>query len=191
MIGPGNQFRTRDCSALAVFLSDLQVSDRIDRIQELERKEGSSHPDYVATLPLRTGFSLGEGHAAVLLKQLTMEVASRIQEKPMPDIEPVLAWSYKNTAMLVQTFLLASSSHGIATAAMEGIDPRRAKEILCVPDRYAIPMVVAAGYPYDLSESDKPMSPRLKMDEFVFRETFGRPLDAGRIQSIEEDTQSA
>lgn len=176
MLGPGNQFRTRQCAALAVFLSDLQASQRIQRIYQLERAAGVRHPNFLALFPISTAFFLGEGHAATLLKQVTTNFVSR-QTAPMPEIEPIQAWSYKNTALAVQTFVLAATSHNLQTSIMEGLDPRRVKEILRIPDRYGIPMVVATGYEYE-DESDKAaMTPRLDVSEVVFGDTFGAPLD--------------
>ena len=35
------------------------------------------------------------------------------------------AWSFKNTALAAQTFILSCTAHGLATAPMEGFDARR------------------------------------------------------------------
>lgn len=35
------------------------------------------------------------------------------------------AWSFKNTALAAQTFILSCAAHGLATAPMEGFDARR------------------------------------------------------------------
>ncbi|GKY97487.1 hypothetical protein MPSEU_000707000 [Mayamaea pseudoterrestris] len=171
MIGPGNQYRCRDCSLLAVFLSDLEAGKRISRIAQLEREWGQRHPAYMATLPLSTAFMLGEGHAATLMKQLAMDAFSLA--KPMPSIEPISVWASKNTSILVQQFVLAATSHNLATALMEGIDPRRVKEILDIPDRYSIPMIAATGYEWSETPENEPKTPRLSIEEVVFREKFG------------------
>lgn len=180
MLGIGNQYRTRDASAVAVFLADLEMGSRIDRIEKLEREDGARDPNYLNVLPMAASFLSGEGHAATFLKQTATSVLSNVQS--MPTIEPVLSWSSKNTALVVQTFLLGLTSHGLASCVMEGFDARRLKEILRVPDRYAIPMVVATGYDYyeaEKKESGKkqsPLSPRLPLEEVVFEESFGEPL---------------
>jgi nitroreductase len=197
MIGKGNQYRTRDCSVLAVFCSDLQPSLRIQRILELEQRHRAEsqaqgrHPDYLATMPISTSFMLGEGHLATLLKQTTMDFISSTTSTPMPEIDPVRVWAYKNTSLMVQTYVLASTSHNLQTCIMEGFDPRHLKDILQIPnDRYGVPMVVATGYEYDdpnSLEEDKlskaPQTARLNVDEVVFHNTFGAPMQFEKQES--------
>jgi nitroreductase len=192
MIGKGNQYRTRDCSALVVFCSDLQPSLRLQRIVQLERNDGrpangsrqQRHPDYLAMMPISTSFMFGEGHAATMLKQATMDYLSSTAPAPMPEIDPVRVWAYKNTSLMVQSYVLAATSYNLHTSIMEGYDPRRMKELLHVPyDRYGIPMVVATGYEY-IDETVDPsntasmtQTARLDMKEVVFHNTFGVPID--------------
>ena len=176
MLGPGNQFRTKDASALAVFISDLEPRKRIERIIELEKQY--RHPDYLSTFPMVSSFLLGEGHAANAIKDVATTLLSQVQ--PMPVVEPVQSWGYKNASLMAQTYCLAAESHGLATCMMEGFDSRRMAEILRIPDRYAIPLVVATGYDYEdfetRDESDE-KSPRLDLSEVVFGESFGQPLE--------------
>ena len=180
MLGPGNQFRTRDASALAVFITDLEPRKRIDRISELERHY--RHPDYLSSFPMVSSFLLGEGHAANLIKGVSTSFLSQVQ--PMPDIEPIQSWGYKNASLMAQTYCLAAESHGLATCMMEGFDSRRLSEILRIPDRYAIPLVIATGYDYE-DRDDAEKSPRLDLSEVVFGETFGQPLE-GLIDNHDE-----
>jgi nitroreductase len=169
MLGIGNQYRAQQASALAVFLSDLQPSKRINKVYQLEK--GYRHPNYRATMPLSTSFLIGEGHAATIIKGIATRVLSAVQ--PMPDVEPVHAWSYKNTALLAQTFVYAAESHELATAMMEGFDPRYVQEILRIPDRYAVPLMIAIGYEYVEKIGLEP-TPRLDISEVVFVDTFGK-----------------
>eukprot|EP00980_Cylindrotheca_fusiformis_P011525 scaffold2710_cov72-Cylindrotheca_fusiformis.AAC.3 len=143
MLGPGNQYRTRDASALAVFLADLEPTKRIER------------------------------HTATFLKGIATTMLSNVQ--PMPVVEPVQAWGYKNVSLLAQTFVYAAESNNLATCIMEGYDSRRIQEILQIPDRYAIPLTVAVGYEYE-DEKDFERTPRLDISETVFADTFGKPL---------------
>lgn len=172
MLGPGNQYRTRDASVVAVFLADLQLKDRIARIEQLERDASMRDPNYLAAMPIASAFLAGEGHAATLCKQLATNVMS--QQQPMPTIDPVQAWAYKNTALVAQTYVLAATSYQLATSMMEGFDARRLKQILRIPDRYDIPMLVATGYEYDEQFTQ---TPRLGLEEVIFNETFGEPMD--------------
>lgn len=172
MLGIGNQYRVKDASAVAVFIADLEIHKRIDRIYELEK--GSRDPNYLATMPIASSFLTGEGHLATLLKQIATTAISEVQ--PMPSVEPVQAWSYKNAGIAAQSYTLAATSHNLATCMMEGYDVRRAQQVLRVPDRYAIPIMVATGYEYEDPATFEPTK-RLNMEEVVFGDTFGAPLD--------------
>lgn len=87
-------------------------------------------------------------------------------------------------------------------------DSRRAKEILRIPDRYGIPLMVATGYDFgappvvhaDLLDCDewdgeedlqtqKPRrTPRLEMNEIFFGDTFGDLLfDNGEALNVKEN----
>jgi nitroreductase len=180
MIGKGNSYRARDCSALTIFCSDLQPSLRLQRVMELERSDTSPqrHPDYLAMMPISTSFMFGEGHAATLLKQAAMDVISYSSGKPMPEIDFVQTWSYKNTALMVQSYVLAAASHNLQTSIMEGFDPRHMKELLGIPvERYGIPMVVATGFEYCCDVSNETSTTaRLGIEEVVFKDTFGVPM---------------
>ena len=180
MLGAGNQHRVRDCSALAVFLADLEPGKRIKRVYRLEQERGNRNANYTASLPVSSSFLLGEGHTATYAKNLAGDVFSRW--KPMPKVESAQAWSYKNTSLFVQSYLLAATSHELATSPMEGFDPRRAMEVLRIPPRYAIPMMVATGYDYD--DTSQANTPRLDLEEFVFNDSFGVPFSRNEQDSV-------
>jgi nitroreductase len=185
MLGPGNQFRSQQCSALAVFLSDLEAGKRIQRILELETDWGKRTPAYMSMLPLTTSYLLGEGHAATLLKQLAGSILSA--SKPMPQQEPIQSWCYKNTSLVAQSYVLAAESHDLGTSMMEGMDTRRLKEILRIPDRYAIPLVIATGYDYENETDESTLTPRLPLEELVFQDSFGVPYDGDLAESSEDE----
>jgi len=187
MLGLGNQYRTKDASAVAVFLADLEIGARIDRIEQLERescKDLNGVPirdaNYLNVMPIASSFLAGEGHAALWAKQTATTLLSTVQ--PMPTIEPIQSWSSKNVALLAQSFVLGLTSHGLATCIMEGLDDRRVKDTLRIPDRYSIPLVVATGYEYDYYDEEKAdgrdsrETPRLPLNEVVFEDTFGDPM---------------
>jgi nitroreductase len=57
---------------------------------------------------------------------------------------------------------------------MEGFDARRMKEILRIPDRYAVCACVATGYEYEEETPPEP-TPRLPLEDVVFGDRFGEP----------------
>jgi nitroreductase len=171
MLGAGNQYRTKDAPIVAFFLSDLEVTKRIDRIQQLEK--GKRDPDYMNMFPIASSFLAGECHAVLDLKQATTHVLSKMQ--PMPTLEPVQAWTYKSTALTAQAFVLAATSHDLATCNMEGYDGRRVKELLRIPDPCEISIAVAIGYDYDTTQVPL-QTPRLQLEEVCFMDSSGVPL---------------
>ncbi|MBB6693747.1 nitroreductase family protein [Cohnella xylanilytica] len=79
-------------------------------------------------------------------------------------------------------FALEATRQGLATHAMLGFDQAKAREILGVPEEYAIQALVALGYqgpkenlPDGMREREVP-SPRLPIEEIAFQGSFGRPL---------------
>jgi nitroreductase len=211
MLGFGNQYRTNDASAIAVFCADLEPSKRIDRIFAMERESGTREDGYLAVLRVASSFLTGESstlssnnangsstHVSSFLKRAFTHALSPVQ--PMPTMENVESWSYKNAGIMSQMYTMSATAHGLSTCMMEGFDARRAKEILRIPDRYGIPLMVATGYNYGVppvihsdlnadldfvaeqhdesggTEKQK-RTPRLEMNEVFFGDTFGEPLD--------------
>lgn len=64
-----------------------------------------------------------------------------------------------------------------------GYDSRRVQEILRIPDRYDVPLIVAAGYEYEDPETFQ-RTPRLDLSEVVFGDTFGEPLDLAEEETV-------
>ena len=230
MLGFGNQYRTNDASGIAVFISDLQPSKRIDRIYDMERQSGIREDGYLAVLRVAASFLTGESSTATsattslsdrgennnssstylssFLKQTFTHALSPIQS--MPTMENVESWSYKNAGIMAQQYTMCATAHGLSTCMMEGYDARRVKEILRIPDRYGVPLMVATGYDYgttadnvvhaDTIDDDDingdgldTRTPRLEMNELFFGDTFGQPLDLllDNRNTIEKDNTVA
>ena len=213
--GFGNQYRTVDASAVLVFCSDLEPSRRVDRIYDLERQAGMREDGYMAVLRVASSFLTGESstaslhstgggsstHLSTMLKKTFTDILSPVQ--PMPTMEDVESWSYKNVGIAAQMYTLAATAHGLSTCMMEGYDARRLKEILRIPERYGAPLVVATGYEYDAppvvhelgEEQDeveetsiRRRTPRLDLSDVFFGDTFGAPLDLLDDRDMAEDT---
>jgi nitroreductase len=194
MLGYGNKRRTIDASGIAVFCSDMRPGMRVDRIHELERDAGAREDGYLAVMRVASSFLTGDGGgASSFARRAFANALSPV--RPMPTIEDVGMWSYKNAGIMSQMYVMAASAHGLSTCMMEGYDARRAMEILRVPHgRYGVPIMVATGYEsgappvahadpggdYDEGVDDsreRRRAPRLGMNELFFGDTFGEPLD--------------
>lgn len=54
-------------------------------------------------------------------------------------------WATKSTALACENFMLAASAHGFDTCPMEGLDSKRAKKLLGLPDSSVIVMAISVG----------------------------------------------
>ncbi|KAG5184897.1 putative nitroreductase family, partial [Tribonema minus] len=171
MVGP-NIMKVRAAPLTAVFLADLQPTRRVPRMMEEERRAGTPE-ERVARLPAMIGLFGGEGAAAEALRRGVTAALSPL--KPMPSVTSTEAWSYKHAGLAAQTYLLAATAHGLATAPMEGFDGRRVCAALDVPDRYGVAVAVATGYE-DPQHAPSAASWRFAPEEMVFLDRFGAPV---------------
>jgi len=66
----------------------------------------------------------------------------------VPTLSSADVWAQKNTMLVAMAYLLACSSRGIATCPMEGYCAWGIRQLLHIPRRYSIPLIVATGMPY-------------------------------------------
>ncbi|CBN76229.1 conserved unknown protein [Ectocarpus siliculosus] len=143
MLG-GNAKKVLAAPVTAVFCADLEPSKRINRMVELNRKAGMPEAE-ITKFCLAVNLFSGEGVVGNAVRNAVTTIASPMQ--PAPEVASAEAWSFKNTALAVQTYILSCTAHGLDTAPMEGFDARRVRAALDIPDRYGIPIIVPTGYP--------------------------------------------
>lgn len=106
--------------------------------------------------------------------------------KPVPRIERPETWASKNAMLAAMSFMLAATAHGLSTCPMEGFDAARARKILRIPRRYALPVIVSLGYEATPAEqaaagqavsssAQAPSSPRFALGEVAHEDRFGTP----------------
>ena len=122
------------------------------KLVELETAAGTD-PGYLRDLVTKINALLGNGgFIAGKIRSLATHLASALQPSPVLPCDPG-AWSVKNTIFSAQTFILAATAHGLATAPMEGYDERRLCYVLRIPmNRYSIPLVMSVGYSLEVAE---------------------------------------
>ena len=183
----GRNGRTVGAAPVAlVFAADTQPVARLPRLLAMEREHGSSEAELEK---LRHGLELFGGHEAGALKRAGTYGLSPLQ--PMPTINTSEAWAFKQTMPAVQTLLLGAAAAGLATCPMEGFDGRRVRAALAIPERFAVPVIVALGEPAPPTEPEKggsempPLAPsaRLPLEEVFFRNAFGDPLAPEQLQT--------
>jgi nitroreductase len=75
----------------------------------------------------------------------------------------------KQTALAIQTFLLAAKAHGLDTCPMEGFDERWVRRVVGLPARFCIPAIVPIGYAADAPTTT---SPRAPLEGILFRDRY-------------------
>lgn len=183
-----NVNKVKDAPVIAVFAADLgnnhsaslflhyliqpvEPSKRVPSIQKSMLKTES--PAYIAQLAHYVKLFAHEGRT---MQKFLASVVSPIQPYPTP--VPTIAWSYKQTAFAAATFLYAAQIHDLATCAMEGYDEVRVRNLLNIPDRYSVPVIISLGYSKS-KESMPECSSRLAPTKVFFDGKFG--LSSHRI----------
>jgi nitroreductase len=80
-----------------------------------------------------------------------------------------------DVAIAIDHLTLAAAALGLGTCWVASFDARPVKEALNIPEAAPVVELVALGYPApeDVLKTDKP---RLKMSEFLWENTWGRPF---------------
>lgn len=200
-----NAHRVRDSDCTAVFLADREAArtmgdyksfvisnspqwkDRkwnMFKIQALITLFSSGYP-----LPrfLRVPLSFGVRVAVSCVSVVTF------RKVVVPTLSNAETWSTKNTMLVAMAYMLACTSRGLATCPMEGFNAGGIRQVLKIPRRYAIPIIVSTGRPYvrpqkvevtetdtsdDMgmthgSEGSKNSTPRYDAYDVVFQDGFG------------------
>ena len=88
--------------------------------------------------------------------------------RPMPrgpfSLSGMRLWAQKSTALACQNFMLAIRAHGFDSCPMEGMDAKRVKALLDLPNQASICMVISAG---KRSETGV-YGPRVRFDQDLF-----------------------
>lgn len=168
-LSESNRRRVMDAPLTAVFCADLEPAHALPRVKAEAVARGKDARQ-VEDLELAVGYYATHGKLASLVKGVAANALSPVAPAPQP--EGRKAWAYKSAMLAAQTYLLAATAHGLATAPMEGFDAARLRAYLDVPARYALPLVVATGYA-PAESPEPPPSPRLDVTDLFFEDRFG------------------
>ena len=182
MLGSNVQ-KVKEAPLVMVFAADLEPSKRVPELQKLEYEAGAS-TEAIAKLPMHLRMFVNEGALGAAVKLALATTVTPTQ--PIPSYAPTIAWAYKHTIFAASTFLLAAESYGIATCPMEGFDETRVKYCVDLPDRYSVPVIIAAGYSGDDSTAVR-RTPRFPLSDMFFSGKFGQSLSDVASQEQEKE----
>ena len=153
MLG-GNAARVAEAPVSAVFAADLQPLQLLPQIVAMEAAAGRSGrylrglPGDAAVFMAGGGGGGGGACAAHAAKAAALSLAGAWLPGALPTVNSAEGWAFKSVGLAAMTLMYAATAGGLASHAMEGLDARAVRAACRIPhDRYAIPLVVALGYP--------------------------------------------
>mmetsp|Transcript_20354 Transcript_20354/g.24413 ORF Transcript_20354/g.24413 Transcript_20354/m.24413 type:complete len:376 (-) Transcript_20354:367-1494(-) len=184
MLGPNIQ-RVKDAPATVIFAADNASCRLIPKTVKM-LKEAGAPPAYLKVLPFYIGiFSGGFGFLSripflrslfnfigFIARKIAFLFATYIMA--VPAVSSTETWSIKQSMIPASVFMLACTSHGLATCPMEGFDARRLRSAINLPHRYSPAVAFAVGYP--AGDEQRGKSPRFPPEDLFFDNQFGVPL---------------
>jgi nitroreductase len=191
VLGPNKQ-RVLDSDCTVLFLADKHICctfpKYIDFIKKNSKLDRIPNKNILRSMMLQiTIFSSGIPLPRIIASPITF--ISRIiisiinwftkSFYPLPSLSSAETWTTKQIMLVVMTYLLSCTSHGLATIPMEGINAGLLRQKFNIPTRYSIPVIVSTGVAYH-QPTNKPVSDittrRYPLDEMIFDDTFGKRL---------------
>lgn len=127
------------------YLPDPVPQEKLNRILEAGRLSPSAmnrQPWHfiVVTDPERRG-RLAHGKFGGMLKEAPVVIVGCGDKEASPK------WYKVDTAIALQTMVIAATGEGLGTCWVGSFDEQKVKEILKIPDRYEVVAMLAMGYP--------------------------------------------
>jgi nitroreductase len=95
------------------------------------------------------------------------------------DRESAQKWHVVDTTIALENMVIAATAEGLGTCWIGSFDEKKVKDLLKVPDSYAVVALIALGYPkekMDLIRLSMRLRPKKKLEQITSSEEFGRPL---------------
>ena len=172
----GNRARVAGAPLSAVFIADNAPLQGVDDLRKLEAGAGAS-PAHLRHLSEDMAVYVGGGAPDAVRGALDAATTALggVTGLTLPSLSSATTWSASNTALALETFLLAATSHGLATSAMVGFDGGAVGRLLGLPSRWTTSVVVSVGYPH-VGGPARRRSPRFPMETICREGHFEVPM---------------
>ena len=154
-----NAYRVCDSDCTAVFLADREIVRTMGRYGRFLRNTSDRWNHQVFQLRkiqiyislFSSGFPLPRFLAVPIsfgvrcFMEIMMKPVARLFGVVLPSLSTAETWAIKNTMLVVMTYMLACTSRGLATSPMEGFNASGIRQVLKIPRRYSIPLIVSTG----------------------------------------------
>lgn len=115
-------------------------------LESTEQKVPAAVAQYYKTI---VPFAYTQGPCSIVgrLKGIAMSIAGifKVVPREPANIGQLKLWASKSTALACENFMLGMSAYGFDTCPMEGLDSKRVKKILGLPNSATIVMAISAG----------------------------------------------
>ncbi len=146
-----NQPKLTDAPVVVILLGYLRAFETdLDAMLDRRMALGASTPEAVAEIRARA-----------------IDVSSRIDDRS--------AWAARSAMLAAATLMIGAEALGVASAPMEGFDPRRVRDEFGVPDDHTICALIALGYALE----PDPFPGRFGLEHLCYEEHFGQPWTLG------------
>ena len=138
-----------EASCIVVFACDRKVVDHnAELVIQQELKDGGLTEQRAKQYRsfMKLGFDTSFFGFQGLVKRRLAPIVRWRSPFPSLPVENLDAWLSKQAALSCMTLLLASTSAGLSTCAMDAFDEKRLKKALSLDNSWYVPIIVALGY---------------------------------------------
>ncbi|CCW69076.1 unnamed protein product [Phytomonas sp. Hart1] len=155
------QPQVRQAPLTVVFAGDMEAERNAPQVLEMGLESGYMTEDYAPAFLRNVYYFLHGGplQAMALTKSMLSSYYSRLTSNPLLSVPiSMKGYAWKQTMIPATTFVHLCTAAGLNTCIMEGIDEEAMREVVGLPSRFTIPIIVSVGYavPSPTNEERKP-----------------------------------
>lgn len=174
------QRQVADAPATVVFAGDMEPERNAPLALEMGLEASALPPGYGPAYLRHIYYFLHGGplQAFAAVKSVLSSAYSSHTSTPLLSV-PVnrVGYAYKQTMIATGTFLQLATAAGWETCVMEGIDQEAVRQVVGLPSRFTVPVIVTVGYPLvDAGSSSSaltaPVTPRFSPSHFIKFEKY-------------------
>ncbi|KAG8347562.1 putative NADH dehydrogenase [Trypanosoma vivax] len=164
------QLQPLEAPVSVVFAGDMEPERRAPAALELGLNTNYYKPLYGASYLRSVYYHLHGGPLGVMAhaKSCLSSIYSRSTGTPMLSVPTTMqGYAWKQAMIPATTFLFLATAASLDTAILEGLDEAKVREVVGLPDRYTVPVIVSVGYKAVVEGKTTVQSPRFDPRELI------------------------
>ncbi|AAZ12784.1 nitroreductase, putative [Trypanosoma brucei brucei TREU927] len=166
-----DQPQPREAPVTVVFAGDMEPEWRAPAALELGLNSGYYHPLYGAAYLRLVYYHLHGGPFGSMAKAKSCISSwySNATGTPLLSVPTTMqGYAWKQAMIPATTFIYAATAAGLDTAILEGFDEAKVREVVGLPERYTVPVIISVGYKKADEQGKPPVrSPRFSTGSLV------------------------